>query len=661
MLRTGTAHHTLCTILLGAACSTAFARGLPAQLTIGSRTIPVIVIDGLQFRDLDRDGQLTPYEDWRRSPDVRSADLVSRMTLEEKAGAVMHGNFPEIATERGMSSLGYDAEPLRALVQSKKITSFLTRLAVPPARMAEQNNAAQELAEGGRLGIPLTVSTDPRHHFLYITGQGSNGAGYSRWPESMGFAALGDVSLVRQFGDIARREYRATGIHQALSPQVDLYTEPRWARGYGGFGSNPQVSRAMASAYVEGFQGGRGGIGHDSVLATIKHWVAYGATVNGLDAHNAYGHISRVNARTFKLQIEPFLGGFDAGVGAVMPTYSVVDGARVNGKPVEQVGAGFNRQLLTDLLRGRYRFKGIILSDWSITNDCLQRCMAPSAEAPQGRAELGMPWGVEGLTRMQRFAMGMNAGIDQFGGVAEPELIVEAVHKGMLSEARLNQSVVRLMTVKFQMGLFENPFVDARDTAKTVNPPEVAALALKAQAEAQVLLKDPHQLLPLKPGTRVFARGISAEAILSVGLVPVTNPAQAQVALVRISAPFERLHPYHFFGSRQHEGRLDFRAGDPDLVSVQELGARVPVIAALFLDRPAVLGGMDMAASTILANFGVSDEALLASVTGRIPPKGKLPFELPSSMAAVEAQDPALPDDSLSPLYRYGAGIMPHH
>jgi beta-glucosidase len=245
--------------------------------------------------------------------------------------------------------------------------------------------------------------------------------------------------------------------------------------------------------------------------------------------------------------------------------------------------------------------------------------------------------------------------------VAEPELIVEAVHKGMISEARLNQSVVRLMTVKFKMGLFENPFVDAQDTARTVNPPEVAALALKAQAEAQVLLKDPQKLLPLKPGTRVLARGISAEAILSAGLVPVTKPAQAQVALVRISAPFERLHPYHFFGSRQHEGRLDFRSGDPDLVSVQELGAKVPVIAALFLDRPAVLGGMDTAASTILANFGVSDEALLASVTGRIPPKGKLPFELPSSMAAVEAQDPALPDDSLSPLYRHGAGIMPHH
>lgn len=659
MTRTGILFCTIGVLLSGVAASAARVGSTPAQPVIGSHTIPVIEKAGLKFRDLDRDGQLSPFEDWRRSPGARATDLVSRMTLEEKAGAVMHGNFPEIAGERGVSSVGYNPDLLRALIQSKKITSFLTRLAVPPATMAEQNNAAQDLAEGGRLGIPLTVSTDPRHHFLYITGQSSNGAGYSRWPESLGFAALGDVGLVRRFGDIARREYRATGIHQALSPQVDLYTDPRWARGYGGFGSSPQLSRAMARAYVEGFQGGRRGIGPNSVIATIKHWVAYGATVNGLDAHNAYGQISRVNARSFNLQIEPFLGGFDAGVGAVMPTYSIIEGARVGGKPVERVAAGFNRQLLTGLLRGRFRFKGIILSDWAITNDCLERCKTPTADAPQGRTELGMPWGVENLTRMQRFAKGMNAGIDQFGGVAEPELIVEAVRGGLISEARLNESVVRLMTVKFQLGLFENPFVDVADTARTVNPPEVAALALRAQGEAQVLLKDPRKLLPLKPGTRVFARGVSADAIQAAGLVPVSDPEQAEVALVRISAPFEKLHPFHFIGSRQHEGRLDFRAGDPDLALVQGLSAKLPVVAALFLDRPTVLGSMNEAASAILANFGVSDEALLASLTGRIPARGALPFELPSSMAAVEAQDPALPDDSKAPLYHYGAGIVP--
>lgn len=630
----------------------------PAQPVLGSRTIPLIAIDDLKFRDLNRDGKLESYEDWRLPSDVRAADLVGRMTLEEKAGAVMHGNFPELAAERGVSAKGYDVAMLRPLVVEKNITSYLTRLSVAPSVMAEQNNGAQEIAEAGRLGIPLTVSTDPRHHFLYITGQSIGGAGFSRWPETLGFAAIGDIGLVKTFADIARREYRATGIHQALSPQVDLYTEPRWARGYGGFGANPQLSRQLARAYVEGFQGGRNGIGPQSVLTTIKHWVAYGATINGLDAHNQYGQISRVNARSFKMQIEPFLGGFEAGVGAVMPTYSIIEGATVNGKPLEQVAGGFNRQLLTDLLRGHYGFKGIILSDWAITNDCPERCSAPTAQAPQGRTELGMPWGVEGLTRRERFVKGMNAGIDQFGGVAEPDLIISAVNDGLITQDRLDVSVKRLMKAKFDLGLFENPFVDAQDTARTVNPPDVMALSLKAQAQAQVLLKDPRKLLPLKPGTRVYAQGVAKDALLAAGLVPVDDAAEAQVAVVRINAPYQQLHPYHFIGSRQHEGKLDFTADNPDLKTVEQLSAKKPVIVALFLDRPSVLGPLDSAASAILANFGVSDDALLAGLTGKIKPVGKLPFELPSSMAAVEAQDPAMPDDSKNPLYRYGAGIV---
>lgn len=646
---------TMTAILL---CTAADAAGRPDQIAIDSRAVPVVVVDGLRFRDLDRDGRLTPYEDWRRSPAARAEDLLGRMTLAEKAGAVMHGNLPGIGNAIGASTTGYDLDATRALIVGKKVTTFITRLAVTPQVMAEQNNAVQAIAEQGRLGIPVMVSTDPRNHFQAVVGASVGGRGYSRWPEPLGFAALRDPALMRRFADIARVEYRATGIHQALSPQADLLTEPRWSRGTATFGANPDLARQMVEAYVSGFQGGSGGAGRDGVLATVKHWVAYGATPDGWDGHNYYGRHARVDAASFARHVEPFTGAFAANVGAVMPTYSIVHGAMVDGKPIEAVGAGFNRALLTDLLRGTYRFGGLIVSDWAITNDCTTACSAPTAASPQRPADIAMPWGVERLSRLQRFAKGMDAGLDQFGGVAEPDLIVEAVERKLITADRLDGSVRRILIAKFALGLFDNPFVDPSAAVTIVNPAAVEAESRRVQAAAQVLLKDPRGLLPIKAGTRVYLHGVDPQVARAAGLVPVADAARAQVALVRIDTPFERLHPDHFFGSRQHEGRLDFRSGNADLAAIKSLPSGLPVVAALFLDRPAVLGPMNEAASAILANFGVSDEALLASVTGAVPPRGRLPFELPSSMAAVVAQDPAVPDDTRAPLYPFGAGIV---
>lgn len=646
---------TMTAILL---CTAADAAGRPDQIAIDSRAVPVVVVDGLRFRDLDRDGRLTPYEDWRRSPAARAEDLLGRMTLAEKAGAVMHGNLPGIGNAIGASMTGYDLDATRALILGKKVTTFITRLAVTPQVMAEQNNAVQAIAEQGRLGIPVMVSTDPRNHFQAVVGASVGGRGYSRWPEPLGFAALRDPALMRRFADIARVEYRATGIHQALSPQADLLTEPRWSRGTATFGANPDLARQMVEAYVTGFQGGSGGAGRDGVLATVKHWVAYGATPDGWDGHNYYGRHARVDAASFARHVEPFTGAFAANVGAVMPTYSIVHGAMVDGKPIEAVGAGFNRALLTDLLRGTYRFGGLIVSDWAITNDCTTACSAPTTASPQRPADIAMPWGVERLSRLQRFAKGMNAGLDQFGGVAEPDLIVEAVERKLITADRLDGSVRRILIAKFALGLFDNPFVDPAAAARIVNPAAVEAESRRVQAAAQVLLKDPRGLLPIKAGTRVYLHGVDPQVARAAGLAPVADAARAQVALVRIDTPFERLHPDHFFGSRQHEGRLDFRSGNADLAAIKSLPSGLPVVAALFLDRPAVLGPMNEATSAILANFGVSDEALLASVTGAVPPRGRLPFELPSSMAAVVAQDPAVPDDTRAPLYPFGAGIV---
>lgn len=622
-----------------------------------SRTGAVLTVGGAMFRDLDRDGTLAPYEDWRLPPETRAGDLVARMTLDEKAGTMMHSTLAGVDSIIGHSPGGYDFASVEEEIGRLKITSFITRLPVSPREMAVQNNKVQEIAERTRLGIPVTISTDPRHHFQYVLGAASAGGGVSQWPELLGFGALRDAALVKRFAQIARRDYRASGIHMALSPQADLFTEPRWARGAGTFGADPKLARDLVGAYVEGFQGSSSGPTREGVLTVVKHWVGYGATPEGWDGHNYYGRFARVDTESLDLHIEPFKGAFENGVAGVMPTYSIVQGARVDGRPAEQVGAGFNRQLLTDLLRRDHGFRGFILSDWGITRDCTQACSDPTR--PQPPTAIAMPWGVETLSPLERYVKGIDAGLDQFGGVNEPGMIIEAVRRGLVDEKRIDESVKRILIGKFQLGLFENPFVDPEEAERVVGSPADHAEAARAQAQSQVLLKNKNGLLPLPRGTKVWIHAIDPARAAAAGLSVVARPEDADVAIVRTSTPFERLHPMHFFGSRQNEGRLDYRPGNADFDLVAGLKGKVPVVIAAFTDRPAVMDRIAPLADAILVNFGVSDVALLAVVTGQDKARGRLPFELPSSMDAVAAQDPAHPDDSDEPLFPVGAGILP--
>jgi beta-glucosidase len=632
-------------------------QGKSAQLKqpqLESRHIPLIESNGLRFRDLNRDGQINPYEDWRLAPEIRANDLVARMTLPEKAGTMMHGSIPGIGNVVGFSNQGYDVPLLRPDISERHVTSFITRLATGPRRMAEENNKIQEIAEQSRLGVPLTISTDPRHHFQFILGASNMASGYSQWPETLGFGALRDMTMMKRFATVARMEYRATGIHQALSPQADLFTEPRWARGTGTFGSDSIIVRDLVQAYVEGFQGGANGLQPDGVLTIVKHWVAYGATPKGWDGHNYYGRFAKASNRSFAAHVQAFDGAFKVKVAGVMPTYSIVQGVSVAGKPLEQVGAGFSAQLLQDKLRRDKHFTGIILSDWAITNPCNSECKAPTK--PHGFDAIAMPWGVEELSELERFAKGINAGIDQFGGVTNSGIIVEAVSKGLIKQQLVDDSAIRVLVPKFQMGLFENPYVDPEAAARVVGTIAVAGEAHAAQAASQVLLKN-KGIFPLKAGTRVWLKDIDADAARARGLIVVARPEDADIALVRLSTPSERSHPNHFFGSRQNEGRLDFRPGEAGHDLVKELSSKTKVAVALFADRPAVLGPVDAMASAILVNFGVSDAALLDVVIGKLAAKGRLPFEFPSTMDAVDAQDPAVADDTRKPLYRAGAGL----
>lgn len=633
----------------------------PAQPMLATRGVPLIRVDGLLFRDLNRNGRLDAYEDWRLDAQARADRLVAAMTLEEKAGVMMHGN---LVLDRDGGQLDLDA--MRALVLERHLNTFVSRQQGDAGGLAAAHNRLQELAEQARLAIPVSLSTDPRNHFQATLGQTVAGGGFSQWPEPLGLAAINDPELTRRFADVVRQEYLAAGFTQALSPQADLATEPRWPRIFSTFGEDAAIARSQVRAYVEGLQDGATGLHPGSVVAVVKHWAGYGAARDGWDSHNPWGKFMSFpgphGADHFAYHLLPFDGAFAAQVASVMPTYSEPDGpVEVDGIRLEPVGGGYSHALLTGLLRGRKGFRGVVLSDWAITNDCAGPCLdgAPEGVTPLAFfAQFGTPWGVEQLGKRARFVKGVNAGLDQFGGADDASALIDAVRAGELPVARIDASVRRILLQKFQQGLFEHPFVDEAQALATVGKAAFRAQGLDAQRRSLVLLQNKDKLLPLAgAGRKAWLHGVDARVAARHGFTPVATLAEADVAIIRAATPFEVLHPRHIFGLLQHEGSLAFVEGNPDYDAIRRASARVPTVVTVNLDRPAILTNVVDKAGAVLADFGVSDEALFDVLTGKARPQGRLPVELPSSMAAVTRQRPDLPHDSDAPLFPFGFGL----
>jgi len=214
---------------------------------------------------------------------------------------------------------------------------------------------------------------------------------------------------------------------------------------------------------------------------------------------------------------------------------------------------------------------------------------------------------------------------------------------------------VRVLALKFSLGLFEDPYVDAAAATRIVGNAEFRAAGLDAQRRALVLLENKGAILPLRNAAlRVYLHGIAPAAVAGEGWTVVNEPAQAEVAIVRLAAPFEKLHPGYVFGQFLHEGSLAFSDSDPDFAEFLRVSTKVPTIAVVYLDRPAILTPLQEHARALIASFGVSDQALIDVLTGLARPEGKLPFDLPASMNAVRAQRPDLAHDIQHPLYPFG-------
>lgn len=626
------------------------------QAKLTTYQLSLIKVDGLTFKDMNRDGELTPYEDWRLPPSARADDLLNRLSLAEKAGLMMHGSAPSKGDSVGYGE-HYDMDKLNSLITIDKVNSFITRLQTTPKQFAEQNNSLQQIAEGSPLAIPLTISVDPRNTYYYGNSLDEK-TGFSQWPGTLGMAAIADEQRLVEYGDIIRQEYRVLGITQALSPQADLATEPRWSRFEGTFGEDAELVKKMVRGYITGIQHGQQGLSNQSVSGVVKHWVGYGAAELGFDSHNAYGKYALFTVEDSLAQhLIPFTGAFEANVAGVMPTYSILKNARYRDHAIEPVGGGFNRFLLHDLLREQYHFDGVVISDWSITNDCNDECINGFPEGVTPKVE-GMPWGVEQLSKADRFIKAVNAGVDQFGGVADSSIIVNAVQQNKLTLQQIDQAVHRILVQKFALGQFESPYVETDQAANFVGNPTFQSMADKAQSDSLVLLENRDNLLPLTPNTRVYLYGFlpSAKELTNKPFMQVNVLDNADVVIARINAPYEQTHKNYFFGARYHEGDLSFSSYDKDRQFIEQASKSHPVIVVIYLDRPAVLSPLNSAAKAVIANFGIKDELLLARLLDPKPYQAHLPFALPASMQSVLEQAPDKAND-METLYPLGFGL----
>ena len=607
------------------------------EITLGQSEL-IKIEDRFVFRDLNKNGKLDIYEDPRQPVESRVEDLLGQMTLEEKAGTLfINGSVvnQDGSIEEKPGAQGFGRAAVNQIDQRKM--NHFNLWQIPSAQiMAIWHNKLQRFAEQTRLGIPITIASDPRNHFSHnIFSMAATD--FSQWCETLGFAAIGEAELVKQFAEIVRKEYLAVGIRVALHPQIDLATEPRWARISGTFGEDAQLTARLGKAYIEGFQGET--LGPHSVACMTKHFPGGGPQKEGLDPHFEFQKGQIYPGNNFEYHLIPFEAAFAAKTAAIMPYYGVP-----TDQTDENVAMSFNKMIITGLLREKYQYDGVVCTDWGLITDSRM----PDAVWP-ARA-----WGVEHLTEVERVLKAIDAGVDQFGGESCPEYVVELVKAEKLSEARIDESARRVLRLKFQLGLFDNPFVDEAQVSQVLGNPDSVALGLSSQQRAMTLLKNENEILPLQSQPKVFIKNMDPSVASQYATV-VDSAEQADLAILRLETPWVPLETKNPFARGFHHGDLDFKEeAKAEILSILQ---SVPSIVVLYLDRPAVIPEIAAAAKALLGEYGANDTAVMNVLFGKANPEGKLPFELPSSMEAVRRQKEDVPYDSENPLFKFGHGL----
>ena len=500
----------------------------PGRVSLGyspKSGVQIIEDDGFAFKDLNQNNKLDDYEDWRLPVEKRAESLVKLMSVEQISGLMLYSGHQAIPArgtgrygatysgkqfdESGAAPSSLNDAQIEFLTNDNLRHVLITKVETPGIA-AQWSNNAQALVEGIGFGIPINVSSDPRHGSdSYAEFNAGAGGRISMWPSTLGLAASFDPELMRKFGAIASIEYRALGIATALSPQIDLGTEPRWSRFDGTMGEDPDLTTDLARAYVDGFQTSSSeyeisnGWGYQSVNAMVKHWPGGGPEEGGRDAHFGYGAYAVYPGNRFNDHLKPFtegafkLNGPTKSAAAVMPYYTIsYNRDTVNS---ENVGNSYNKYLINDLLREKYGYDGVVCTDWSITKD------VSAVYVFEGKS-----WGVEDLSVAERHYKAIEAGVDQFGGNNEMSPVIEAYKMGVKEygeeymRKRFEQSALRLLRNFFRTGLFENPYLDVEQSDSIVGNPEFMKAGYEAQLKTIVMLKNKNHVLPQKAKLKVY-------------------------------------------------------------------------------------------------------------------------------------------------------------
>lgn len=695
--------------------------------------VKILTINGKKFKDLNKNGKLDKYEDWRLSADERAKDLASKMTVEQIAGLMLYSRHQSLPAGVSGYNLGtyngkvfpesnakaYDlADQQKAFLQEDNLRHVLITNVESPEVAALWNNKMQAFVEGIGLGIPSNTSTDPRH-LATVTSEFNAGAGgtISMWPDGLGMAATFDPKIVEQFGQIAAKEYRALGIATALSPQIDLGTEPRWYRISMTFGESPSLTRDMGRAYIDGFQTSYGkdeikdGWGYKSVNAMVKHWPSGGAEEGGRDGHWAYGKFAVYPGNNLQQHIDPFVNGAfklkgkTSKASAVMPYYTITFDQ--DKKYNENVANGYSKYIITDLLRDKYGYDGVVCTDWLITGD----------EGKTPNVFAGKPWGVENLSIVDRHYKAIMAGVDQFGGNNDKKPVLAAYEIGVkeygepFMRARFERSAVRLLKNIFRVGLFENPYLNIAETKEVVGNSKFMEAGYDAQLKSVVLLKNKGAILPLKEKKTVFIPKIytaSKKDWWGVGSMPkleypvnlelvkkyynVTDePSKADFAIVFVTSPQSLEDGYDLkdrtngsngyvpislqYGTytattaraksiaagdqvidptitdRTYKNKTVTVANTMDLRTIldtKDMMGGKPVIVSVTASKPMIFNEFENQVDGIVLNFGVSAQAVLDIISGKTEPSGLLPVQMPANMETVEKQFEDVPFDMVS-------------
>lgn len=538
--------------------------GKPPQLE--SRVKSVIKVKGRQFKDLNANGSLDTYEDWRKPVDARVADLVDQMTLDEKAGLMLidtvnascdvesgrFGTVPETAVDYIVD------QQMRRLIFRNVVAvgdrgaclptggGFATNVVVTPAEAAEFMNGIQELSEGTRLGIPVLYKSNARNHIDPQARAGINEASgaFSAFPKEAGIAAAalgeqalktgmatdGDMSVVEDFATVMGDEWASIGLRGMYGYMADLSTEPRWYRTHETFTEDADLGANITGELVKTLQGEVGKDGNSlspdtSVALTMKHFPGGGPQELGLDPHYSFGKAQVYPGDAFGYHLKPFEAAIEAGVSSIMPYYGVPVDVSYEGVDYAEVGMAFSDQIVNGLLRDQMGFKGYVNSDTGIIND---------------RA-----WGLEDATVPERVAAAINGGTDTLSGFHDVTTITDLVADGLVSTERVDLAAQRLLAPLFEMGLFENPYVDPAVATATIGSDANREVALDMQRKSTVLLQNEDSLLPLAGGETVYVLGnVDAAEVAAVGFTVIdgNDPAEqrtaadADIALISMTA-----------------------------------------------------------------------------------------------------------------------------